>query len=196
MVDLRKELSLINKHVRQHGREAGSSIIWYEFLAFGEGSEYDDIYDEGPVGADGRSYAPGISIPTIYIDEIEDQFTLAEDGRQPTQNIDVTMLYQDVLRAGMSEPWEYQKHLNDMLSYDGRFFKVSAYRSRGQAPSDVIVSVRAFEIYIDQDMVFDNPPEVTAVDAPFPSTFPVVTGIAPVTSEEDDTLDGGDASSF
>lgn len=174
MVDLRKELSLINKHIRQHGREAGSSIVWYEFLALGEGSEYDDIYDEGDLGVTGRSYAPGIIIPTIYVEEIEDQFTGSEDGRQPTQNLDVTMLYQDVLRSGMSDPWEYQRHLNDMLSYDGRFYKVSAYRVRGQAPSDVLVVVKAFQIYVEQDMVLDNPPEVPTLVAPFPSTFPVL----------------------
>lgn len=172
MVDLRKELSLINKHIRQHGREAGSSIVWYEFLALGEGSQYDDVYDEGDVGVTGRSYSPGIVIPTIYIDETEDQFTASEDGRQPTQNLDVTMLYQDVLRAGLSEPWEYQKHLNDMLYHDGRFFKVASYRSRGQAPSDVIVAVKAFEIYVEQDMVFDNPPEEATPVTGWPSTFP------------------------
>jgi len=176
MVDLRKELSLINKHIRQHGREAGGSIVWYEFLPLGEGSSYDDIYDEGDLGPTGRSYAPGIVLPTIYIDELEDEFTASDDGRQPTQNIDVTILYQDVLRSGMSEPWEYQKHLNDMLSYDGRFFKVSSFRVRGQAPSDVLVTVRAFEIYVDQDMVYDNPPETPPNSGNlFPPTFPVIT---------------------
>lgn len=174
MTDLRTELSLINKHIRQHGREAGESIVYYEFLPLGSGSTYDDIYDEGAPGPEGKSYLPGIVIPTIYVEEIEDAFTANEEGRQPTQTIQATMLYQDVLRAGLTAPWEYQERLNDMLSYDGRYYKVSEYKSRGRAPSDVLVVVKAFQIYTDQDMVWDNPPTAPSPVNLYPSTFPVV----------------------
>ncbi len=174
MVDLRAELSLINKHIRQHGREAGESILWYEFLPLGEGSTYNDIYDEGAPGPTGRSYLPGIVIPTIYVEEIEDEFTAKEEGRQPTQNIKVTMLYQDVLRSGLKDPWEYQPRLNDMLVYDGRYYRVNNYIVRGRAPSDVLVVVQGYEVYVEQDMMWDNVPVVATPTNRFPSTFPVV----------------------
>jgi hypothetical protein len=174
MTDLRRELSLINKHIRQHNREAGDRVFWYQFLALGSGSTYDDIYDEGAVGDPGLSFAPAIVIPTVYVEETEDEFTSNEEGRQPTQTMQLTFLYQDVLRAGMSTPWEYQSHLNDMFSYDSRFYRVSSYKIRGRAPSDVLLVVKGYEIYTDQSMVWDNPPVAATPEDHYPSTFPAL----------------------
>src|SRR5688572_17428598 len=106
MVDVRKELSLINKHIRQHNREAGEYVLWFEFDPFAgaasAGSFYDDVYDEGAPGEGGRRYLPAVRIPTVYVEEVEDKFNLHEDGRQPTQNIYVVMLFDDVRQAGVT----------------------------------------------------------------------------------------------
>lgn len=192
-MDTRKELSLVNKHVRQHNREAGEVIYWFEFnpegatypawsvypssSSFPAGSApiYDDVYDEGAPGLGGRKYAGGLAIPTIYVEEIEDQFTLQDDGRQPTQNISVTLLFKDVESAGMSNPAEYNQHLNDLFYYDERYYKVWDYRVRGRLPDEVIVAVRGFEVFVDQEFPFDpGPPTLAALDLPWPSTFPPV----------------------
>jgi hypothetical protein len=180
MVDVRKELSLINKHVRQHHRDSsGESVIWYEFEPLGgsasAGSLYDDVYDEGVLGEGGRRYRPGVPIRTIYVEEIEDRFTLQEDGRQPTQNIYVVMLFDDVRRAGLSNPREYKPHLNDLFNYDGRFYKVTEYVVRGRLEDEVILKVQGFEVYIDQEFNLDVPPDQPTVqDLPWPSTLPFV----------------------
>ncbi len=179
MVDVRKELSLINKHIRQHNREAGESVLWYEFLPFAAsasaGSVYDDVYDEGVPGVGGRAYAPGVSISTVYVEETEDKFTLQEDGRQPTQNIYVVMLFDDVRRAGLTNPREYQPHLNDLFFYDGRFFKVSDYHVRGRLEDEVVVGVQGYEVYIDQEFGLDVPPDTPTVEnLPWPDSFPVI----------------------
>ena len=180
MVDVRKELSLINKHVRQHHRDSsGEQVIWYEFLPFAAsasaGSTYDDVYDEGDVGAGGRVYRPGVPIRTIYVEEVEDQFTAQEDGRQPTQNLYVVMLFDYVRRAGLQTPREYQPHLNDLFTYDNRWFKVNDYTVRGRLEDEVVLRVRGYEAYMGQEFVFDTiPAPVTGYELPWPNTLPVV----------------------
>lgn len=179
MVDVRKELSLINKHIRQHHRDSsGESVMWYEFLPLAAsasaGSFYDDVYDEGAPGVGGRSYRPGVPIRTVYVEEVEDMFTLQEDGRQPTQNLYVVMLFDDVRRAGLDNPREYQPHLNDLFSYDSRFYKVTEYSVRGRLEDEVLLRVRGFEVYLDQEFIYDNPPTGVVQDLPWPNTLPVV----------------------
>lgn len=177
-MDSRKELSLIEKHILQHNREAGESIFWFEFrprsaTAGSAGTLFDDVYDEGVAGSGGRSYASGIVIPTIYVEEREDLLTLQEEGRQPVQNLNVTMLYRDVVAAGMSSPDEFKGHLNDLFFYDSRYYKVWEYVVRGRLPSPVVVSVRGVEVFLEQEFPFDpGPPTIAVTDLPWPSTFP------------------------
>lgn len=177
MVDVRRELSLINKHIRQHNRDAGETVVWYQFVPLGddptEDSTYDYIFDQGPMGEGGRRYAPGIVIPTFTIEEVEDQFTRHDDGRQPVQNIHIVMLYDDVRKAGMQQPWEYKEHLNDLVFYDSRYYKVKSYRVRGRLEDEVVVGVNAFEVMIDQEYTFDYPPPYPVIrDLPWPNTLP------------------------
>lgn len=189
-MDSRTELSLINKHVRQHNREAGEVVYWFEFdwnepaypassfpspALYSELPTYDDVYDEGGPGPRGRRYSGGLAIPTIYVEEFEDQFTLQDDGRQPIQNLAVTILFRDMELAGLSDPAEFKRHLNDIIFYDEKYYKVWEYRVRGRLPSEVIIAVRGFEIMIDQEFPFDpGPPTLAALDLPWPNTFPAV----------------------
>lgn len=177
MTDVRRELALINKHVHQHNRESGEYIVWFEFKDVGSdgGTVYDDVYDMGVEGIGGRSYEDGVVIPTIYVEELEDQAFADQDARQPMQNLRVTILYEDMYRAGVSEPHEYRPHLNDMFSYQARFYKVHTYQARGRLGSEVIVSVNGFEVYVDQEFAFDEAPGTAeANNLPWPTSFPSV----------------------
>lgn len=175
-MDPRKELSLINKHIRQHNREAGEQVYWFEFVplatAASVGSLYDDVYDEGSPGTGGLSYSGGITIPTIYVEEVEDLFTMQEDARQPTQNIRVTFLFLDAQRAGLSSAREYKGHLNDIFYYDGRYYKVYNYHVRGRLPSEVVIGVEGYEVYVDQEFPYDpGPPIPVHTNLPWPNSF-------------------------
>jgi hypothetical protein len=178
-VDDRVELSLINKHVRQHNREAGESVFWFEFVPFADsasaGSVYDDIYNEGPPGVGGRSYSGGLVVPCIYINENEDLFTAMEDGRQPTQNIILSVLFEDMRQAGVQNPDEYNSHLNDIFFYDQRYYKVRDYHVRGRLPSEVVIGIEGYEVMVEQEFPFDpGPPTLISQNLPWPNSFPVV----------------------
>jgi hypothetical protein len=172
------ERTLINKHVRYHHSEVGEYIQWFEFLPFAEsasaGSVWDDVYNEGShVEGEGRTYHPPKVIPTIYVTEAEDDSRAIEDGRQPHMKLHAVMLYQDVVDAGLTNPYEYQPHINDMVHYDYRWYKLRSYQVRGRMGGDVLVAIDGYEVYLDQEFVWDPGPVLgTVEDVPWPPTFP------------------------
>jgi len=175
MVDVQRELNLINKHIRHHHTQAGEVVHWYEWLPFDEagGSTYDDVYDEGNFTGAGRKYKPAVVVPTIYIEEIEDESRAIEEGRQPTQNVRLTILFKDMLEAGIDDPEEYRPHLNDMFLYDNRYYSVYKYKARGRLREEVIVAVEGVEVYVDQEYVLDLPPVYSPdTNLPWPDTLP------------------------
>jgi len=176
MVDIRTEHLHINKHVRHRVDEAGEHIVWFEYVKQGEvdGTVFDDLYDQGsPLDGYGRVYAPGIPIPTIYVEEMEDALTVRQEGRVPTQNLRAVMLYDDVKKSGISQPFEYAPHLNDIFYYDGRYYKISNYEVRGRLDDDVLVTATGYEVFVDQEFGFDPGPEIpTVTDLPWPPSFP------------------------
>jgi hypothetical protein len=172
-MDSRRELGQIRKHYRQYHRAVGEHITWFEFIDFNSGSTTDDVYDEGNSGTGGKKYNTGINLPVLMVTETEDTKRAIPEGRQPVQVVNAVLSIQDARDAGLTEPFEYQKHLNDMFFYDGRYYGVSLYRVRGRAKDDVLIIVEGIEVYIDQEMPFDPGPEVMATsDLPWPAALP------------------------
>lgn len=176
-MDARRELSLIRKNYKQYHRHVGEFVTWFEFVEFGpSGSSLDDVYDEGPSGPGGKIYKNGISIPVLMVTETEDTKRAIPEGRQPVQVTNIVMSIEDMRTAGVTDPFEYQRHLNDMFFYDARYYAVSMYRVRGRAKDDVLVVVEGIEVYVDQEMVNDPGPQSMSVqDYPWPTTLPSLT---------------------
>jgi hypothetical protein len=173
-VDPRRELALIRKNYRQYHQTVGETITWFEFIPVKVGgSSLDDVYDEGSVGGGGKKYKSGIVIPVLMVTETEDTKRAIPEGRQPVQVVNAVASIQDMRDAGVAEPYEYQRHLNDMFLYDARYFAVSMYRVRGRARDDVLVVIEGLEVYIDQEMVNDPGPQAMAItDYPWPASLP------------------------
>lgn len=169
-----RELSLIRKHYRKYHETSGEAIVWYEFIPLGDSSAstslYDDIYDEGIRGTGGRKYKTGITVPVLMITESEDQKRAIPEGRQPVQLVNFVASIEDFRDAGVTAPWEYQKRLNDMFLYDGRYYSVVSYRVRGRARDDVMLVVEGIEVYISQEMVNDIGPDSYSIsNLPWPA---------------------------
>lgn len=175
-MDIRRELSHIRKHHRFHTRNYGESITYFEYLTAtspaSAGSQYDDVYDEGIAGSGGRKYSSGIVVPVVRVEETEDQKRAIPEGRQPSQTVSVIATIEDFRSAGISNPYEYQNHLNDMFLYDGRYYGIGTYRVRGRAMDDILILLEGYEIYINQDMPFDpGPTAMNVQNLPWPSTL-------------------------
>lgn len=164
------ERGLINKHVRWRNEVAGEHVMWYQYSP-SPNSSYDDIYDEGGPGITGRVFLDPRKVPTIYVEEAEDAFVLREDGRKPTQNAMFTLLLRDAEAAGISNPGEYNTHLNDVLGYDNRYYKVSNYKVSGRLKGEIVIKITGYEVFMDEEFVFDNPINKNISDY-WPSSFP------------------------
>ena len=178
-MDIRRELDLINKHFRVHHHTAGESVVWYEFIALGTepsiSSVYDDIYDEGRPDVSGKSYRPGVIVPTLLVAENEDQKRAIPEARQVVQTMNLFISLKDMRDAGVSNPHEYSHHLNDMYLYDGRYYTVFDYRVRGRLRDDVFILIQGLEVVVDQELVNDPGPAPLGIsDPPWPANLPVL----------------------
>lgn len=176
-MDPRTELSLIRKQFRHFARNYGESIVYFEYTpastpASAGGSWYDDVYDEGRPGSGGRVYSAGVVIPVLKITENEDQKRAIPEGRQTHQTLNIVASLDDFRSAGIADPYEYRRHLNDVFLYDGRYYGISTYRVRGRAKDDVLVILDGYEIYINEEMSNDPGPTALGVqNLPWPSTI-------------------------
>lgn len=172
---LGRELGLINKHVRHKVSDVGESVIWYVYNTIQSGaSQYDDVYDEGTPGSGGKTYMPGVKIPTIYAAEFEDSYRSIPDGIKLTQTIRLTFLLKDFLKAGIDTPGEYNEHINDMFKYEDRYYRVSDYSAKGRMKSnEALVAVQGFEVFLDEEMPYDlGPDSIFTQTMPWPTSFP------------------------
>lgn len=176
-MDSRRELAHIRKNYRQYHRQVGETIAWFSFIPFAVGgSNYDDVYDEGGSGSNGKKYKNKVIIPVLMITETEDTKRAIPEGRQPVQVVNVVMSISDMRDAGIEDPYEYQRHLNDIFMYDARYYSVTMYRVRGRVKDDVLVVVEGIEIYLNDEMPNDpGPAALTVNDFPWPSTLPSLT---------------------
>lgn len=173
-MDVRRELAHIRKNYRGYQRQVGETIMWFEYQSFSSsasaGSTYDDVYDEGGYGDTGRKYKPGVVVPVLMVTESEDTKRSIPEGRQPVEIVNVVASVEDFRDAGISDPFEYRHHLNDVFLYDGRYMSVMSYKVRGRARDDVLIVVEGLEIYINQEMPFDTGPSpFTTQNLPWPS---------------------------
>lgn len=175
-MDVRRELANINKHFRKFRGVAELAIVWYEFTPLGAASVnsmFDDVYDEGIRGTGGKKYKDGVTIPVLLASENEDERRAIVDGRKPTQTMSLFITMKDMKDAGITQPWEYRNHLNDMFVYDGRFYNVFSYKVRGVIRDEIFILVSGYETFVDEELVNDPGPGDLGVDAyPWPSGLP------------------------
>lgn len=178
-MDLRSEANNIRKQYRSYQSYAGESVTWYEHKplanAASAGSYYDDVYDEGVMGAGGKSFKKGVTVPVLMITESEDTKRAIPEGRQPVEIVNLVASVLDFRDAGIETVFEYKQHLNDMFLYDGRYFSVMSYRIRGRLRDDILVVVEGLEVYVNQEMPFDTGPEAFTVrNYPWPAKLPTI----------------------
>lgn len=161
-MDTRRETTHIFKEFGRFHNKIGEAVIWFKFDLE---SSYDDVYDET-----GRNYRAGISVPVLWIDQIEDTENYGAEGRRPTQRIRFACSARSMTEAGVGaqeshggrlwdtkpsgKPW-WDDRLNDLIYYDGRYYEISGFNIRGRARQDVIIGVTGIETQPGDELVFD-----------------------------------------
>jgi hypothetical protein len=162
-VDMRREASHIFKQMNRMQRTIGESVIWF---LFDMGSTYDRVYDEG-----NRTYLPGVLVPVLWIDQVEDPERYAAEGRRPTQRLRTAMSARDITETlgahteahggrrwdikPVGKPWWNDRN-NDLLYYDGRFYEIANFQIRGRAQEhDVVIGVSGIETQEFDERLWD-----------------------------------------
>jgi hypothetical protein len=177
MVSMRQEVTHIRKEHERHARRAGETIVWFELIPFGPDeltqSKWGRLYDEAPEGVGGRRYKAGVPVNVFWVIENEDERRAQPEGNQNTQTITFSVGYQQLLERGITEPHESTRHTGDVVYFDGRYYQIYLYKNRGRLQDDIGVSVRANEVFLDQDFVNDPGPALPSVsNLPWPATLP------------------------
>ena len=172
MIDTRRETNHIYKELNRYQNKIGEGLIWFKFDV---DSSYDDVYDEG-----GRNYLPGIAVPVLWIDQIEDTETYGPEGRRPTQRLRFACSARTINETGIDateahggrlwdtkpeKPW-WDDRLNDILYYDGRYYEISNFQIKGRARQDVIIGISGIETQPEDERVFDLFPDLSPPTPP------------------------------
>jgi hypothetical protein len=157
-VDLRRELERINRRGFEfYTRKLGEGVVWHEFNALE--SQYHGTYDEG-----GRRYTPGILVPVLWVIIAEAPRRLESQGKKAVPTVQLAASIQALTAAGMSNPTDSVRHLNDVFLYEGTLWEVNDYQIRGRLRHDVMVGVRATKVFAVEEMIFDIMPESIRYD--------------------------------
>ena len=166
-MDARQEL----EHIFRNGfgwyeANMGIGVIWHEYNA--DSSLYNDTYDEG-----GRRYHAGVYVPALWVIVTEDRLQRGDYGRKPTERITMAVSVRSMDLSGVSNPEEYERHLNDVIRYDERLCKVTEYNIRGTFPGSVVLGIAGTQIYSDEELVFDTlPPDMDLAGNHRPVGYP------------------------
>ena len=195
-VDVRREMAHINKEYQYYYRTVGEEVVWFQFDT--EASRFDDLSDEG-----GRTYLPGVRVPALWVDQVEDPEQYSSEGRRPRQRLRFAVSAEELTQRGIGtteapgrqlgqdppapplppqigrelSPWLDDRN-NDVVYYDRRFYAVSNFQIRGRAQYiDMIIGVSAIEHIPDDESVFDLFPWASDFEFPYVTVTPDVTAI-------------------
>ena len=67
-------------------------------------------------------------------------------------------------RVGISDPYDFERHLNDLVVYYGEYFSIGEYSPQGRLwRDDVIVGVNAIRVYPEEELVGSEMPDAEYV---------------------------------
>lgn len=168
-MDLRNEL----QHIHERGlawyeQNLGKVVHWHEYHS--EASQYNSTYDEG-----GRVYLAAIPITALWVIVTEAARVSDDAGRKPTERISMAFSMATLERSAMSEPQDYARHLNDLVRYDNRLWRVDTFNIRGDLTASTVVGVNGTQVFEDEEMTFDTSSEAMRATTlqrsfPYPNT--------------------------
>lgn len=161
-MDLAHELDHINeKGYGWFQENLGEAVIWFEYDAVN--SEYDNVYDE-PSLTETRVWRPGIIVPALWVNELEDTQRSDGDAKRIISSLRLAVPVKTFREVGLSSPLDTRRHLNDLIVYRRNYWTVAQYTPRGRMRDSAIVGISAAQVNTD-DMPFDTLPSFAGLDA-------------------------------
>src|SRR5262245_42812689 len=115
MVSPRTELAQINKHLGWWQREHGEVVLWYELD--GKLSIYDDTFN-----VRNKVWREPVAVPVLWVISTEDTQENSPEGRRNVGTLQFNVAFWEFRRVGISDPYDWERHQNDMVVYGGDYY--------------------------------------------------------------------------
>lgn len=158
---IRDHLRHTNRQITKFQRKAGTAVQWWEFDR--ADTTEDDIYDEGSTTGH-RMWFPPKTIPVYSIIREEGVEVPGPEGQYTVDTIHISALLEQLKRAGLSEPYNAQKHINDRVVYDNFVWELRRYQIMGRLQDyETTVSIDATKVSPEE---MQNDPQFAAYAQP------------------------------
>jgi len=157
MTSPRIELSQVRRHRSGYQREHGETILWYELD--GKLSVYNEVFN-----ARHKVYREPVAVPVLWVIYNEDVQESTPEGGRHVPSLQFAVSMWEFRRLGISDPYDYERHLNDMVVYYGEYFSVGEYTPQGRLwRDDVILGINAIRIFPEEELVDSEIPDAAYV---------------------------------
>ena len=157
MANPRVELSQVRRHLQWYQREHGETVLWYELD--GKASVYDETFN-----ARNKVYKEPVAVPALWVIYNEDVQESTPEGGRHVPSLQLAVSMWEFRRLGISDPYDYERHLNDMVVYYGEYFSVGEYTPQGRLwRDDVILGINCICIFPEEELVGSEIPNADEV---------------------------------
>jgi hypothetical protein len=153
MADPRTELAAVNRHLGWWQHTHGEIVLWYELS--GKESRYDDVFN-----VRNKVYNEPIAVPVLWVISTEDVQETSPEGRRNVTTLQMAVAMWQFKRVGISDPYDFERHLNDLCVYQGEYFSIGEYSLLGRLwRDDVILGINAIHVYPEEELVGSEVPD-------------------------------------
>ncbi len=157
MASPRNELSHVRRQLNWYQREHGEVVMWFELD--GKQSSYDDTFN-----VRNKVYKPGVAVPTLWVIYTEDTQESNPEGSRHNPSLQFAVSMWEFRRVGISDPYDFERHLNDLVVYYGEYFSVGEFSPQGRLwRDDVILAVNTTKVYPEEELVGSEIPDADYV---------------------------------
>lgn len=159
-MDLGRERDRIQRGFEWYQNNLGEALAWFEFDA--AASQFHHVYDEPTEGA-ATKWRPPIIVPVLWVNELEPPRENTPDGVLLTPSLRFAVPAQTLTDCGVSSPMDFRRHLHDLVVYRRSFWSITSYNLHGRLRAPEIIGVTAARRNVDDDMPFDQIPDLTGL---------------------------------
>lgn len=153
MADPRIELAHVQRHLVSYQGDHGEVVMWYELD--GKLSAHHDVFNTR-----GKVYRPPIAVPVLWVTPMEATQEASAEGRRNVGTLQLAISLFTFRRTGVSDPYDYERHLNDLVVYQGEYYSVGEYSLLGRLwRDDVILAVNGIRVYPEEELTGSEIPD-------------------------------------
>jgi len=157
MADPRVELAAVNRHLGWWQHTHGEVVLWYELD--GKQSVYNAVFN-----VRNKVYKEPVAVPVLWVISTEDTQENTPEGSRLVTTLQLTVTMNQMRRTGVSDPYDYERHLNDLVVYSGEYYSVGEYSLLGRLwRDDVIIAINAIHVYPEEELVGSEVPDAARV---------------------------------